>query len=173
MISSTNLQIISFGREHITPNYIGWLNSPVLMQFSEQRHRSHTFDSCQKYLQSFEGSPHLFCAIIYKKENIHIGNMSVYLDEKNKVADMGIMIGHTVYSGKGLGLEAWSSMIHYLFANRDIRKITAGTMALNTAMLKVMEKSGMQPDGIKKKQFLLNEQEVDLVQMAIFRKTSP
>ena len=61
-------------------------------------------------------------------------------------------------------------MIDYLFDHLGIRKVTAGTMSENKAMLKVMENCKMKVEGVKKAHFILDGNEVDLVFSAVFKK---
>jgi RimJ/RimL family protein N-acetyltransferase len=44
-----------------------------------------------------------------------------------------------------------------------LRRVTAGTMSVNLAMIKLMERSDMQIDAIRPRHFLWEAQEVDLV----------
>jgi len=59
-------------------------------------------------------------------------------------------------------------MIRILFSEKGIRKITAGAMEINQPMVKVFIKSGMKYEYKKRKNFLHNNQFVDLVGYSIF-----
>lgn len=63
-------------------------------------------------------------------------------------------------------------MIEFLYRDIKIRKITVGTLSVNTGMIHAMEKLGLQPDGVRVKQALFEGQEVDMVHMALFRTDS-
>lgn len=167
MINTDSLKIIPFTEEHITKKYIAWLNDSSLLRFSEQRHHKHTFESCLQYLSSFSQGKNLFKAIILKETEEHVGNITVYIDKFNRNADIGILIG-SGFGGRGYGLEAWNAVMNYLFKEQKIRKVTAGTMSTNLSMLKIFKKSGMTIEGVRKRQFICNGMEVDLVQAAKF-----
>lgn len=144
MITTDRLQIIPFAEEHLTDRYIAWLNDPEVTKYSEQRLKKHTLESCRAYWQSFQNSPNYFWASISKDPSLgYIGTMTAYVDEKNKAADVGIMIGEKAAWGQGHGLEAWQAVCNWLFISAGIEKITAGTDARNTAMRRVMAKAGM------------------------------
>jgi RimJ/RimL family protein N-acetyltransferase len=51
-----------------------------------------------------------------------------------------------------------------------MRKVTAGTMATNTGMLCIMKKAGMVEDGVRKRHFLADDREVDLIYAALYRE---
>lgn len=173
----------AFEEQDITPEYIQWLNDIRVTRYSEQRHKIHTFESCKSYFNDMQNNKHYFWAIMANDSNVadsassmgmydssqkHIGNLTAYIDRNNKTADLAIMIGDLNVQNKGFGKEAWILASDYLLNNQNIRKITAGTMAKNIAMLKVMQASGMTQEGCREKQFLLEGEEVDLIFMARF-----
>lgn len=155
-----------FAQEHLTENYVSWLNDSETMKFSENRHRNHTLESCTAYFQSFQGTPHFFFAI--ELDGLHVGNINAYVDRANETADVGILIGERSAWGKGVGLDAWRTMCRFLL-EQGVRKITAGTAATNLGMVKIFQKSGMVEDGVRRKQLLIDGEAVDIVYAALFR----
>ena len=170
-LKSPELSLVPFTSEFITARYIGWLNDAQLMQFSRQRFLTHTAETCLRFLQSFENSPSYFWAIA-SPDLGHIGNLTANVDVHNQVADLTIMVGEKNARGKGLGLAAWKIAMHYLLNDAGYRKVTAGTMATNTPMINIMQRSGMVEDGCRARQFLYNGQEVDCVMYAKFASPS-
>jgi len=169
-IESKRLTLVPLTEERITPKYVAWLNDKELMQYSEQRHKSHSMVSCLTYLHSFKQTPNLFYAIVAHDVDLgHVGNIIVYRDLPNAVAELSILIGEKCAHGQGFGLEAWQCMIDYLFAD-GVRKITAGTMSKNIAMLRIFEKSGMHIEGRRQQQLLCHGELVDYVLSAIFNE---
>ncbi len=166
-LTTPRLRIVTFSEKHLTARYVSWLNDPEVVRYSEQRHKRHTLESCRAYFESFEGTPNMFLAIEKKEDGKHIGNINVYFDTPNNTADMGIIIGEKAEWGRGYASEAWNAVISHLLAT-GIRKITAGTMASNKAMLALMKKAGMVPDGTFNRQFLWEGDEIDMVHFAIF-----
>ncbi len=166
-IKTRRLAISTFRPEHLRQEYVDWLNDKQLMQYSEQRHHQHSLESCRAYLESFSGSDNFFFAIEDHAGNM-LGTMTVYQDTHNRLADIGILIGPTEAHGKGLGLEAWQTVSDWIINTLSPRKITGGCMASNKAMIKIMEKSGMRPDGVRKNHYLRNGQDEDIIYMARF-----
>lgn len=169
-IKTQRLEMIPFSEAFLSEKYVSWLNDPEVVKYSEQRHRKHTMESCRQYLASFENSPNLFYAITLQEELEHIGNINVNINKSNQTADIGIIIGEKSFWGKGYASEAWTAMIQFLFANMQVRKVTGGTMSVNIGMIKAMVNSGMHIEGVLKRQFLLDGEEVDLVKAAIFKE---
>jgi RimJ/RimL family protein N-acetyltransferase len=170
VIKTKNLLIKPFSEKDITNRYIGWLNNHEIMRYSEQRYKTHTLETCKLYLHSFDNTPNLFWAIEETINGLgHIGNINAHIDTNNSIADIGILIGETDAQGCGYGYEVFKSVSAYLFENMGIRKITAGTVSVNLPMIKLMKKMKMKEDGVRKRHYLIEGMEVDIVYMALFK----
>ena len=168
-IVSDHLQLVPFGKQHLSPRYVAWLNDAEVVKFSDQRFRKHTLETCRDYWLSFEGSPNCFWAIELRSDgHPHIGNMNAYIDRENGVADVGILIGDKSCWGRGYGSEAWIAVVHWLTNCDGVRKVSAGTLSCNIGMLAVMRQAGMVDDGCRVRHQLVDGKEVDLVHMALF-----
>lgn len=174
ILETDRLRLEPLGEALLTKTYVGWLNDPEVVRYSEQRHHRHTLESCRAFVAGFDRGPDCLWAIREKAPAAdgsplrHIGNISIEVDEPNRVADIRILIGEKDAWGKGLGAEAWIAVMDHLFGERGMRKITAGTMAENLGMLKIMEKAGMREDGRRRGQCLLDGRPVDMVYTARF-----
>lgn len=171
-IETTRLSLIPFTAEFLTEQYVSWLNDPEVMRYSEQRFKRHGVSSCREYMASFEGTANFFWALVTRdpESGGHVGTATAYVDVHNKVADVGILIGDKTQWGKGYGGEAFRSIIDFLFREAGVRKVSAGTMVANKAMVALMRRSGMEEECRRKRHFLLDHEEVDLVHGAIFRE---
>jgi ribosomal-protein-alanine N-acetyltransferase len=169
ILTAEHLELRPFNDEFLTDRYVGWLNDKKTVRYSEQRHRTHTTASCRAYAKSFEHSPSYFWAIVAHDTFLgHIGNMTATIDPINRVADLSILIGEPKARGRRYGLEAWQRACRFLLANDGMRKVTAGTMATNLPMMRVMRASGMVEEGRRKRQLLVESDEVDVVLFALF-----
>lgn len=172
-IVSARLRIIPFGEQHLTDRYVGWLNDPNVVRYSEQRFATHTIESCRAYWASFRDTPHYFWAIELSEGDIpgkHIGNINAYLETRHGLADLGILIGDREIWGKGYGTEAWVAVCDWLFNNAGVRKITAGTLACNHGMRSIMSHAGMVDDGQHFRHYLFEGEEMDVIYRAVFAK---
>ena len=168
VLETADLTLQPFTESHLTEHYISWLNDPDVVRFSEQRHHDHSRASCKSFIRQFNEGPNTLWAIIEKSTGRHIGNINTSIDSPNKVADLAIMIGEKDVWGKGYGSQAWNAVMHYLFDRCAIRKITAGTMAVNTGMLAIMRRCGMTIEGQRKGQFMVDGKPVDMIMAARF-----
>lgn len=167
LLRGERVDLYSFSKENLTEGYIGWLRDPQLMRFSNQRFREHDMLSCQAYLDSFSGTANLFIAIYH--ESNFIGTMTAYRSTAHSTADMGLLIG-SEWQGKGFGRAAWTALMAYLLAI-GTRKVTAGTLRCNAAMLGIMQRCGMQPDGVRIRQELVDGVAHDMLYFAKFAES--
>lgn len=94
--------------------------------------------------------------------------MTAYYSPHHQTVDVGIMVGQSGEWGKGLGQDAWNTLMAWLLAMACVRKVTAGTMRCNVAMLKLMERSGMVLEAVWPQQELLDGVPQDLLYFGKF-----
>ncbi len=168
MLRGDNIRLQSVSDESITDEYVNWLNDKEVVRFSNQRFMQHSKESCLAYLQSFQGTDNIFLSINEIKNDRAIGSITAYLNIHHGTADMGLLIGDRSVWGNGYGLEAWQLLMGYLFNDAKIRKVTGGTVRDNIAMIKIMERSGMHLEAIRKKQELISGVAIDVLHFAKF-----
>ncbi|MEG3179103.1 GNAT family N-acetyltransferase [Sphingomonas sp. LT1P40] len=167
-LRGTKVRIDRFTAVDIGDDYIGWLNDPAVTRFSNQRFRAHDRASCEAYVASFEGSANLFLAVRRLDDSKLIGTMTAYRSVPHGTVDVGIMIGDPETWGGGFGQDAWNLVIDWLASQPDIRKVTAGTLACNRGMVRLMERSGMIFDGARRAQEMVEGEPQDVVYYARF-----
>ena len=157
-MKTDRLRIHRFSHRHMTERYVGWLNDPETVKFSEQRHKTHTLTSCQEYVRS-----HVRLWAI-EHRGTHIGNIAADVDHHNLVADITILLGEE--RGKGLGTEAFKAFSDYWA--KYYRKLTCGCMSVNYGMRIIATKAGYEQEAIQDDQFLYEGGTADLVRYARF-----
>lgn len=167
-LTGEKVRLQTFQPRDITDAYIGWLNDPDVTRYSNQRFATHTRASCEAYLASFAGSPNLFLSVREASTGDAIGTMTAYANPHHATCDAGIMIGARQYWGGGYGQEGWDLLVQWLCGTAGVRKLTAGCLAANGAMVRLMQRSGMVPDGVRKDQELVDGAPVDIVHYAKF-----
>jgi ribosomal-protein-alanine N-acetyltransferase len=167
-LSGNKIVLKPFLVADINDAYIGWLNDQNVVKFSNQRFFLHNLESCLRYQASFEGTDNLFMAIRRLSDNGLIGTLTAYVARHHGTVDVGIMIGDYSVWGMGYGLDAWVTMTNWLLGRKDIRKLTAGTLACNLGMIKLMERSGMALEATRKAQEIIEGSPVDMLYYAKF-----
>lgn len=167
-ITTARLVLRPFGAQDLTDDYIGWLNDAVVVRYSNQRFRRHDGASCKAYFASFAGTDNLFVSIANRQNGRVIGTMSAYRSSHHGTADLGILLGDRRCWGQGYGLEAWDGLLSWLAGLPGMRKLTCGTLACNTAMRQLAERSGMQVEAVRRAQELVDGDPQDVLYFAKF-----
>lgn len=167
-LESRRLRLETFDESCICPDYLSWLNDPAVVRFSNQRFRRHTAESARAYLDSFAGTASLFLGVRLAAGGRLIGTMTAYLAQPHRTADMGLLIGDRTQWGQGYGLEAWTTLMSHLFGQCRMRKVTAGAVRPNVGMRLIMERSGMQLEGMRSRHEIVEGMEEDVLYFARF-----
>ena len=154
--------------EDISESYIGWLNDLDVVRFSNQRFIRHDVESSLRYLASFTGTANIFMSVRRLFDDSQIGTLTAYVSRHHGTVDVGIMIGDKSVWGKGYGQDAWNTFTESLLSRQEIRKLTAGTLACNYGMIKLMERSGMALEAVHKAQEIIEGKPTDMLYYAKF-----
>lgn len=168
ILTTERLSIRQFTAADVSLTYLRWLNDSDHMRFSNQRFVTHTHDSALEYLSRFNGSDSLFLAVKMRDHSQLVGTATVFSDNHHGTADIGVMIG-SEYSGQGIARETVSAVAESL-GTQGFRKITIGTSAQNSRMLRVIESLGFEPDGVRSRHEIINNVEADVLYFAKFAK---
>lgn len=137
VLETPRLKLIPHEPELVTERQVRWLNTPDLMQFSEQRHKTHTLLTQKAYVAK-HNRDNQYLWLIRDSHDRDIGTVTAYVSRLT--ADMGILLGEE--HGKGYGAEAWQRVMRFLF-RIGIKKITCGCMKDNGHMRMLAWRAGM------------------------------
>lgn len=165
-----SVSLRAFQQSDITADYVSWLNDREVTRYSNQRFVHHSEESCAAYLASFQGTPNRFLSIRSMADGRAVGTMTAFVSLHHETVDMGVMIGNRNVWGKGLGQDAWNTLLRWFHENEKFRKVTGGTMRCNLAMMKLMERSGMTLESVRPRQELLDGAPQDLCYFAKYRE---
>ena len=160
-----------FSAADITPAYVGWLNDAETVRFSNQRFVQHTPESCERYFASFQGGHNHFVSIRLLADDSAVGTLTAYRSLPHGTVDVGILVGERRVWGQGVGLDAFKTLADWWALQPGVRKVTAGTLKLNTGMVRVAERAGLHLEAVRRGQELVDGQPVDMLYFARF--TSP
>lgn len=169
VLEGRKVRLRPFTAADISAGYIAWLNDPQALRYSNQRFHRHNRASSEQYLKSFANSDNLFVAIADKDSSQLLGTMTAYVARPHGTVDVGIMVGERSAWGKGIGQDAWDTLCSWLLdPYLGLRKLTAGAARPNVAMVRIMERSGMQLEAVRRAQEVIEGEAVDLLYYARF-----
>ena len=150
-------------------DYFEWMNNSKAIKFLSTRGIKYTREIIKKHVSEINGdSRYGFFAIIDRESEKHIGNIKIGpIDEFNRIAPLGIMIGGSDFLNKGYATEAIKLIVKYSFEDLRLNKFTAGCFALNTGAINAFKKAGFLEEGLLRKQEFLNGEFADGVLLGI------
>ena len=167
--NNKSLRLVKFNRNHISKTYLGWLNNKKL-KFSQNRFSKHNFPSAIKYLKENTKNKNLFLAVelLNDKRYLHVGNVLLRIDKKNKRGHLSILIG--INKNKGIGFQVWKKLIQIAFSSYNCNLVVAGADSLNKPMIKIFKKSRMSLIKMPNYFFHKRKKKSDLIISYIFKK---
>ena len=140
------------------------------LTWSPHPDKAYTFDYLS-YLQTRYKSGDFFdWAIVDRESNKMIGTCGfTRFDFHNNCGEVGYVINPD-YHGKGIATEVSARVIRYGFENLDLNRIECKYMIENEASRRVMEKNGMQFEGVRRKGMLIKGIYRDVGTCAILRE---
>jgi ribosomal-protein-alanine N-acetyltransferase len=168
MLTGRKVALRPFGLADVTAAYLGWLNDPEVVRYSNQRFRRHDSASSAAYLASFAGTDNLFLSIRRLDDEASVGTMTAYRSRHHGTVDVGIMVGDRESWGQGIGQDAWNTLSNWLLGPGRMRKLTCGTLACNGPMRAIAQRSGMVLEAVRRDQEIVDGVLQDMLYFARF-----
>jgi len=166
---------VPFTERHLrNPAYLSWLHdrevvrtigrpdyvaAPVPLSVVEDYVARITVSDCD-----------LFLALYHTADDHFVGTLKAgHIDWHQGTGDIGIMIGEKGYWGRGLATDAIGALAQHLYDVLGLRRLTAGSMGINPAMVKVFEKLGFCREGVLRKHLRHEESFCDHILLGCFR----
>lgn len=150
-------------------NYHKWFNDQEVNEFNSHCVYPMTLAAIKKYIVTIVRD-NLHLSIFIKKNNIHIGNVSLQaIDYHNRSAEFAIIMGEKEHWGKGYSYAAGRMIIDHAFDKMNLRRIYCGTSELNIGMQKLALKLGMKEEGRRKEAMFHKGGYVDMLEYGIVK----
>jgi [ribosomal protein S5]-alanine N-acetyltransferase len=114
-----------------------------------------------------EQSAKLVLAICRRKDEVHLGNVSLDLiDQRHRNARMAVFIGDDTARGLGYGSEAVQLLLDHAFTTLQLHKVWCKTDAGYPALIRFYVKLGFKQEGILREHEIKEGRFVDKVLLA-------
>ena len=121
-------------------DYINWINDESINNFLEVRFQKQNEDDLIRYIEHINKSERNFLFGIFKDDK-HIGNVKLYnIDNRNKFADISIVIGDIDLQNKGIGTQAIDFIKAFAKDECGLRKVMASAYSNNKPSIGLFHK---------------------------------
>lgn len=172
--SSLRVRLFILEPEKITPEYVAWMNDPVVCRYLESRFSENTEESIRHFVEQQIAAPNsVFFGIWSMQFERHVGNIKLGpIDFNHGRGEVGIMIGDKGAWGFGIAAEALRVLCDVARSQLGLRKITAGCYASNGQSMKAFTKAGFEIEGRRPAHFILDGKAEDLIMMARYLESA-
>lgn len=156
------------GPQHVTGQYLGWLNDPEVNKYLEVK-KENTLEELRDYVNDAVAKKICFWAVHLKENGLHIGNIKVDpINRKHSTGELGLMMGEKSEWRKGYAKEASLAVINFCFTKLNLRKITLGIVENNVGSVTLYKNIGFITEGIYQQHGLYDGVYCNVVRMAMF-----
>ena len=157
----------------LNERYLSWLHDKEVVQYLKNPNKllNYKMRDLKEYYKSINFNKKLIFAIVDKKKELHVGNMTLNpIDTENHKTGLGGMIGEKKYWGSTAFIDGMRLLIDYAFNERKFIKIESGVFEPNVACIIASKKVGFKIEGVKKKDIIINNQTCDSYLFGLINK---
>ncbi len=158
------VRLEQFGARDISAAYLAWLSDPEVNRYSRRAAEGPVSRAdAENYLAGL--APDEVVLAIRHAAHGHVGNIKYGpIDPANKSADISILIGERKCWGQGIGSEAIYLVSRYLFGERGLVRVEAGTC--NPAFIRTVEKLGWRTEDVTRAHVRIGGKMMDYTRLA-------
>lgn len=171
-LNGRNIYLRPLELEDIEGNYIKWLNDEAVVKFNSHGKFPLNSHRLKGYITlSKDSKDSIILAIIFKKNETHIGNISLQnINWVDRNAEISFVLGEKLFWDKGIMFEAGELLISHGFKNLNLHRIYCGTSSQNIGMQKLALKLGMIKEGERKESIYNNGKFYSIFEYGILNK---
>ncbi len=123
----------------------------------------------QDYYDMVTKDPKMRIFAICVEGEKNIGNISLSINQKNRNAEMGIVIFNKDYRSQGYGTESIQLLLKYAFEILGLHKVYLNLVSYNERAGKAYQKAGFKEIGRRKEHWYFYGKYHDVIEMEIMR----
>ncbi|MFX1418812.1 MAG: GNAT family N-acetyltransferase [Promethearchaeota archaeon] len=170
MLRGKRVKLGPIKREYIE-SFLKWFNDPEITQYLLE-FRPMTRMAEEEWMDNLKNREDtiLFSIVIPNEDGSEklIGNCGIHkIDWKNRVGEVGIVIGEKEYQNKGFGTEAMELLLEYGFKTANLNRLELYTYDFNIGASKSYKKVGFVEEGRRRQFIWINGSYHDAILMGI------
>ncbi len=150
-----------------------WVNDPVVVEYlSDIFLYPHTLTQTENWLSAQQdGKGNKGFVIAHKNSQEYIGQIDfIEIDWRNRVGEIGIVIGAAGNRGQGFGREAIQLLQQFAFDTLNLNKIELKVHDYNERAYRCYLKCGFREEGRLRERFFKQGRYTDYIQMGILKR---
>lgn len=177
LIQGRRIHMVRFERQHLdAPAYYGWLRDLEVVRYigRDELLAGISFPEAEDYVKQLWANKNCwFFAVYHSESDTFIGTAKInFFNERgrrNGVADIGIMLGARDFWGQGLATDVLHTLSKFAFDELGARKLSAGAMSPNAAVVKAFLRIGYVEEGRLRQQLPIEHGFYDHVLLGCFK----
>ena len=162
-------ELVALGplRRELLPSYTAWINDLGTARFVSPNPRPWTAEHEERWYDGVSSASDSAVFTVYERASGRpIGTSSLKgIDQRNRTAEFGIMLGEPAARGCGYGTEVTRLMLDYAFSALGLHSVMLRAMAANAAGLRAYQQAGFREFGRRRASQLLAGVWIDMVYM--------
>ncbi len=140
----------------------------IAIPLGDEAYTPYTLEKMRDILAEVSKHQNHIFSIVDLEADTTIGRCLLFnIDQVNRQATMGIVIGEKEYWGKGYGQDAIRLLLDYGFNLLNLNSIMLGTFSFNERAQSCFRKVGFKEIGRRREARIIGEKKFDLVMMDI------
>lgn len=151
----------------------GWVNDPeVVANLSDVFLYPHTLTQTENWLTTkLEGKGNQGFVIAHRESQEYIGQIDfLEIDWRNRVGEIGLVIGSARNRGRGFGSEALGLLQRFAFKTLNLNKLELKVHDYNAAAIRCYQKCGFREEGRLRERFFREGRYTDYLIMGILKR---
>ena len=160
------IQYEKFVEQHI-PTYYKWRNDETIAVFDQSEFlRPRSFEEIEEWSQILVNG-HTYIASV---DGVYIGTIALMkVDERNRHAELAIVIGEKDYWSKGYGSQMMHTLLEYGFEGLNLERLYLHVFSFNERAIKFYEKFNFKHEGTLRNMLYRNGKYHDLLAYGLMR----
>jgi ribosomal-protein-alanine N-acetyltransferase len=170
-ITGKSVRLVPLSYEHLSDEYLKWVNSPIINQYSSRGRFPISRESLNDFIRTVNlDNEKLVLAVIDIASELHVGNITLQgINWVDRSAEIAFLLGESKMWGKGIMFESGELLIKHAFEQLNLNRIYCGTSYQNLGMQKLALKLGMKQEGVRRKAFFKNGTFHDIIDYSILK----
>lgn len=153
-LNTKSLSLTRFISSDAKAMYTGWANNPRVLKWmflGDGQDMEQCEDYVNRLIKRYSSDPGNHQWAI-RSDNRCIGTIALFVDENNNSGQLAYLLIEEAW-GKGYMVQAVRAVINFAFTELGLNRIQADHFSENTSSGRVMQKAGMQREGLQRQKY--------------------